>query len=86
MEIPAVPGLGESPPPSTSLLRLEGTATDAAWTLAGRRLVALGREDAGLVEAWAHPVRLLAGARWEGEVRPGGFAVTNGVRVRFGLY
>ena len=28
------------------------------------------------MEAWAHPVRLLAGARWAGEVRPGGFAVT----------
>ncbi len=76
VEIPTIPGLGESPPPSTSPLRFEGAATDAAWTLAGRRLVALGREDAGLVEAWAHPVRLLAGAHWAGEVRPGLFEVT----------
>src|SRR5690606_2241368 len=74
--IPTIPGLGESPPPSASPLRLEGAATEAPWTLAGRRLVALGREDAGVVEAWAHPVRLLAGGHWTGEVRPGAFEVT----------
>ncbi|HSE27576.1 MAG TPA: GH116 family glycosyl hydrolase [Gemmatimonadales bacterium] len=74
MAVPSLPALGPSLPSSSSPLRLEGPATDAAWTLAGRRLVALGREDAGLVEAWAHPVRLLAGVHWEAEVVPGSVA------------
>jgi hypothetical protein len=63
--IPGVPSLGAAPAVPPSPLRLEGPAGDAAWTHAGRRLVALGREDAGLLEAWAHPLRVLGDVQWD---------------------
>jgi hypothetical protein len=51
-------------PPSASPLTSESPArSDEPWTLAGRRVLAVGRERGGLQEAWIHPYRMLREAR-----------------------
>jgi hypothetical protein len=49
---------------SGSDLVLEGEVSPASpWTLAGRRILLTGSEEAGLIEAWSHPFRLMKDTR-----------------------
>jgi glycogen debranching enzyme len=58
--VPAVPGLTGRWSQSASERVLEGPVTGPApWTLAGRRMLLTGDEQAGLTEAWSHPVRVM---------------------------
>ncbi|UCC73418.1 MAG: hypothetical protein JSV86_02310 [Gemmatimonadota bacterium] len=63
--VPLPPGLAVDAEVVSDLaddLRLEGEATDAAYTLAGTRALLVGRERGGHEEIWFHPVRAVS--RW----------------------
>ncbi|HXE57850.1 MAG TPA: GH116 family glycosyl hydrolase [Gemmatimonadales bacterium] len=58
--VPALAGLdGEWLPSDSRIAITSPAAADDPWTLAGRRLLAVGGERSGLREVWAHPVRLM---------------------------
>ncbi len=60
---------GKLPDPAEDAVAIAApVAGDEPWDLAGRRLVALGREGTGLREIWSHPHRSVSA--WE--VRAGG--------------
>ncbi|MEO8199995.1 MAG: GH116 family glycosyl hydrolase [Gemmatimonadota bacterium] len=69
--VPRIEGVDDAWSPSQSPLVLGGPSTSSdPWTLAGRRMLLVGKENTGLSEVWSHPFRVMLNVRLEVDGQP----------------